>query len=83
MMVKTQVTNYKEVVEDTKQNIMRYIGTRFVESLDVGLPSITLNCELSIQDKEIVSQNLVKKEEMLLMFVEGEDVVKFGGTIKI
>lgn len=82
-MVKTQVTNYKEVVEDAKQNIMRYIGTRFVESLDVDLPSITLNCELSIQDKEIVSQSLVKKEEMLLMFVEGEDVVKFGGTIKI
>ncbi len=82
-MVKTQVTNYKDVIENNKQNIMRYVGTRFVESLDVGLPSITLNCELSSQDKEIISQNLVKKEEMLLMFVEGEDVVKFGGTIKV
>ena len=83
LIVKTQVANYKDVVESTKQHIMRYVGTRFVESIDVGLPSITLNCELSTQDKEIISQSLVKKEEMLLLFVESEDMIKFGETIKI
>ena len=82
-MVKTQVTNYKDVIENTKQFILRYVGTRFVESIDVNLPSITLNCELSAQDKEAISQSIVKKEEMLVLFVESEDVVKFGGTIKI
>ena len=82
-MIKTQVANYKDVVENTKQNIMRYIGTRFVESLDVGLPSITLNCELSAQDKEIILQSIVKKEETLVLFVESDDVIKFGETITI
>lgn len=62
---------------------MRYVGTRFVESLDVGLPSITLNCDLSNEDKEAISKNIVNTSEMLVLFVESESVLKFGGTIKV
>lgn len=83
LLPKTSVSNYKDIVENTKQYIMRYIGTRFVESLDVGLPSITLNCALSNEDKEAISKNIVNASNMLILFVESESVLKFGGTIKV
>lgn len=82
-MPKTSVTNYKDVVENTKQTIMRYVGTRFVESLDVGLPSITLNCNLSNEDKEAISKNIINANNMLISFVESDSVLRFGGTIKV
>lgn len=82
-MPKTSVTNYKEIVENTKQHIMRYVGTRFVESLDVGLPSITLNCALSNEDKEAISKNIANASNMLILFVESDSTLKFGGTIKV
>ena len=82
-MPKTAVSNYKDSVESTKQHIMRYVGTRFVESLDVGLPSITLNCDLSNENKEAISKNIVNTNEMLVLFIESEAALKFGGTIKV
>ena len=82
-MPKITVSNYKEIVENTKQTIMRYVGTRFVESLDVGLPSITLNCVLSNEDKEAISKNIINANNLLILFVESDSVLKFGGTIKI
>lgn len=82
-MPKTAVSNYKDSVENTKQHIMRYVGTRFVESLDVGLPSITLNCDLSNEDKEAISKKIINESVMLVLFVESKSVLKFGGTIKI
>lgn len=82
-MPKTTVSNYKDIVETTKQHIMRYVGTRFVESLDVALPSITLNCNLSNEDKEAISKNIVNANDMLVLFVESESVLRFGGTIKV
>lgn len=83
MLPKTTVSNYKDIVENTKQYIMRYIGTRFVESLDVGLPSITLNCALSNEDKEAISKNIINASSMLVLFVESESVLRFGETIKV
>lgn len=62
---------------------MRYVGTRFVESLDVGLPSITLNCNLSNDDKEAISKNILNESNMLILFVESDSALRFGGTIKI
>lgn len=82
-MPKTTVSNYKDIVETTKQHIMRYVGTRFVESLDVNLPSITLNCNLSNEDKEAISKNITNSNDMLVLFVESESVLRFGGTIKV
>lgn len=82
-MPKTTVSNYKDLVETTKQHIMRYVGTRFVESLDVGLPTITLNCNLSNEDKEAISKNIINANDMLVLFVESESVLRFGGTIKV
>ena len=82
-MPKVTVSNYKEIIENTKQTIMRYVGTRFVESLDVGLPSITLNCNLSNEDKEAISKNLINASNLLILFVESDSVLKFGGTIKV
>lgn len=82
-MPKTTVSNYKDIVENTKQHIMRYVGTRFVASFDVNLPSITLNCNLSKEDKEAISKNIINASEMLVLFVESESTLKFGGTIKI
>ena len=83
LMPKTSVSNYKDIVENTKQYIMRYIGTRFIESLDVGLPSITLSCNLSNEDKEAISKNIINASNMLIFFVESDSVLKFGGTIKV
>jgi hypothetical protein len=82
-MTKTSVSNYKEIVENTKQQIMRYIGTRFVDSVDVGLPSITLNCNLSNEDKEAISKNIFNAQIMLVLFVESDSELRFGETIKI
>lgn len=83
LMPKTSVTNYRDVVETTKQHIIRYVGTRFVESLDVGLPSITLNCSLSNEDKEAISKNIINANNVLILFVESDSTLKFGGTIKV
>lgn len=83
LMPKTSVTNYRDVVETTKQHIIRYVGTRFVESLDVGLPSITLNCALSNEDKEAISKKIINESNVLVLFVESESLLRFGGTIKV
>lgn len=82
-MPKTSVTNYKDVVESTKQHIMRYVGTRFVESLEVGLPLITLNCNLSNEDKEAISKNIINANNMVVLFVESDSALRFEGTIKV
>ena len=82
-MLKTAVSNYKDSVENTKEQIMRYVGTRFVESLNVGIPSITLNCNLSNEDKEAISKKIINESVMLVLFVESESILKFGGTIKV
>lgn len=83
LMPKTAVSNYKDSVENTKEQIMRYVGTRFVESLNVGIPSITLNCNLSNEDKEAISKKIINESVMLVLFVESESILKFGGTIKV
>ena len=83
LIPKTTVNHYKESVDNTKEQIMRYVGSRFVESLDIGLPSITLNCNLCNEDKEAISKKIINESVMLVLFVESESVLRFGGTIKI
>lgn len=83
LISKTTVSNYKESVENTKQHIIQYVGTRSVESVGVGLPSLTLSCDLSNEDKEAISNNIVNTNEMFVLFVESEATLIFGGTIKV
>lgn len=83
LIAKTSVSNYRDVIEGNKQRILRYIGTRFVESLDPGLPSLVLNCTLSNEDKEAISKNILAQDQLYVLFVEGESILKFGETVKI
>lgn len=83
LIAKTSINNYKDVIEGNKQHIIRYVGTRFVESLDPGLPSLALNCTLSNEDKEAISKNILTQDQLYVLFVEGDSILKFGETVKI
>lgn len=83
LIAKTSVSNYRDVIEGNKQHILRYIGTRFVESLDPGLPSLVLNCTLSNEDKDAISKNILTKDQIHVLFVEGDKAMIYGETVKI
>ena len=83
LIAKTSINNYRDVIEGNKQHIIRYVGTRFVESLDPGLPSLVLNCTLSNEDKEAISKNILTQDQLHVLFVEGDSELKFVKIIKI
>lgn len=64
-----------EVIEEVKERIVRYLGTRNLQVNERGLCALVYNSELDVRDKSTIS-DLVGDEFQILFLVASENDTK-------